>query len=111
MTLKEPTRVPFKLIDKAVNRPTNESDQFRAGQMVATTLSPGIYKVGVFLSYKPQNLPTDPVEYTYIGEVVTFSMSGPSKSRLEFEKWKINTIRLATKKETDNHKKVYPTSL
>jgi len=109
MTLKEPTRAPFKLIDKAVNRPTNESGQFRAGQMVATTLSPGIKKVGVFLSYKPQNLPTDSIEYAFIGEVVTFSISGPSKSRQEFEEWKIKATRLATEKEIDNHKKVNPT--
>ena len=69
-----------------------------------------MFKVGVFLSNKPQNLPTDPIEYAFIGQVVTFSISGLSKSRQEFEEWKIKTIREATDSEIDDHKKVYPTS-
>ena len=74
------------------------------------TITAGMFKVGVFLSNKPQNLPTDPIEYAFIGQVVTFSISGLSKSRQEFEEWKIKTIREATDSEIDDHKKVYPTS-
>jgi len=111
MSLKEPTRaLTSRLIDKAGSQLRNESDQFQAGQIVATTLFTGIYKVGVFLSYEQQRLPTDPIEYAHIGEVVTFSISGPSKSKQEFEKWRIKTTRLASDREIGDHKKVYPPS-